>query len=214
MTIQVNITSMTANTPVDVYYCDAMSSSCVFVSGVTVFPFSFEVPPPYTEENIIIKIEDSEGCIEAQTIAISPTPTSSVTPTVTPTPSITPTTSVTPTVTPTNSPTASLTPTMTPTVTPSVTTTPVAASHFVGMNEYTTSAQTCSDILSLSSYYTYISESFLVPVINATVYLTLVNGVLYNPYNGNNKWRLMSFGGNNYAVQIDSFGKIIDFAGC
>ena len=86
MSQQVTITSVTANTPVDIYYCDSTSGSCVYVSTVAVFPYTFNVPPPYIQTNIVIKIEDVNGCIDGDIIYITPTPTSSVTPTNTQTP--------------------------------------------------------------------------------------------------------------------------------
>ena len=33
MSQQVTISSITANTPVDIYYCDSLSANCIFVSG-------------------------------------------------------------------------------------------------------------------------------------------------------------------------------------
>ena len=36
MSQQVTITSVTANTPVEIYYCDSTSGSCVYVSTVSV----------------------------------------------------------------------------------------------------------------------------------------------------------------------------------
>jgi len=101
MSQQVTISSITANTPVDIYYCDSLSANCIFVSGVTIFPYTFIVPPPYDETNIIIKIIDNEGCVDGEVIPITPTPTSSVTPTNTLTPTVTPTNTKTPTQTPT-----------------------------------------------------------------------------------------------------------------
>ena len=59
MSQQVTITSVTANTPVEIYYCDSTSGSCVYVSTVSVFPYTFNVPPPYDEQNIVIKIIDA-----------------------------------------------------------------------------------------------------------------------------------------------------------
>lgn len=87
----VTITSVTANTPVDIYYCDSFSASCVFVSTVSTFPYSFSVPPPYDQNNIVIKIEDNNGCIDGEIIYITPTPTPNVTPSITSTPTNTPT---------------------------------------------------------------------------------------------------------------------------
>jgi hypothetical protein len=72
MSQRVTITSVTANTPVDIYYCDSFSANCVYVSTVSVFPFFFDVPPPYDNSNIVIKIEDVNGCIDGETILITP----------------------------------------------------------------------------------------------------------------------------------------------
>jgi hypothetical protein len=63
MTTQVTITSVTANTPVDIFYCDSMGASCVNVATVSTFPYVFLVPSPYSEENFIIKIVDTQGCV-------------------------------------------------------------------------------------------------------------------------------------------------------
>jgi hypothetical protein len=73
MSQKVTITSVTANTPVDIYYCDSFSADCVYVSTVSVFPFFFDVPPPYDENNIVIKIEDVNGCIDGEIVFITPT---------------------------------------------------------------------------------------------------------------------------------------------
>lgn len=215
MSQSVTITSVTANTPVDIYYCDSMSGSCVFVSTVSVFPFTFNVPPPYDEENIVIKIIDTQTCVDGIVIPITPTPTPSVTANPTPTPTLTPTNTTTPTLTSSPTPSVTTTNTQTPTFTPTPTQTPLVAVHGIGINTFTTSANTCSDIVvSVINYYTYISEANLVPVIGAKVYQTLFNGVLYNPYNGNNKWILMIWNGVNYAVQIDTSGSILNFIPC
>jgi hypothetical protein len=55
MAQQVEITSVTANTPVNIYYCDSMSGNCVSVATVSVFPYTFTVPDPYDLEDIVIK---------------------------------------------------------------------------------------------------------------------------------------------------------------
>jgi hypothetical protein len=38
--------------------------------------------------------------------------------------------------------------------------------------------------------------------------------VLYNPYNGNNRFIKMVWNGSNYAVRIDTVGNIVDFSLC
>jgi hypothetical protein len=97
----ITITSVTANTPVDIYYCDSFSANCVFVSTVSVFPFEFDVPSPYDETDFVVKIIDTQGCNVGDEVLITPTPTSSLTPTTTNTPTQTPTMTSTNTPTPT-----------------------------------------------------------------------------------------------------------------
>lgn len=214
MSQQVTITSVTANTPVDIYYCDSTSGSCVFVSTVSVFPYSFDVPDPYDETDFIVKIEDVNGCIDGEIVYITPTPTSSVTPTMTQTPTVTPTETQTPTVTPTMTITPTTTITTTPTTTPTPSTTPVFSLHLVGQNTFSTSANTCSDTLTFINYYTYINEADAVPVVGVKIYQTAFGGVLFNPYNGNNRFTKFTFGGNNYAVQVDGTGTIVSYVPC
>lgn len=214
MSQQVTITSVTANTPVEIYYCNSMSGDCVFVSTVSVFPYFFDVPPPYDESNIIIKIEDVNGCVDGEVIFITPTPTSSVTPTMTRTPTNTPTQTQTQTRTPTQTQTPTTTITTTPTTTPTPSTTPAFALHLIGQNTFVTSANTCSDTLTLVNYYTYINEANTVPVVGVRIYQTAFGGSLFNPYNGQNRFTKFTFGGNNYAVQVDVTGLIVSFVLC
>ena len=214
MSQQVTITSVTANTPVEISYCNSTSGSCVYVSTVSVFPYTFNVPPPYNETNIVIKIEDVNGCVDGEIIYITPTPTSSVTPTNTITPTVTPTSTQTPTVTPTVTQTPTTTITTTPTNSPTPSTTPVFSLHLVGQNTFSTSANTCSDTLTLTNYYTYINEANLVPVVGVKIYQTAFGGVLFNPYDGQNRFTKFTFGGNNYAVQVDGSGTIVSFVVC
>ena len=211
---QVTITSVTANTPVEIYYCDSMSASCVYVATVSTFPFIFDVPDPYDLTDYIIQIVDVNGCVDTDTILITPTPTSSVTPTVTRTPTNTPTLTQTPTRTPTNTATPTTTLTTTPTQTTTPTATPVVSVHAIGQNTYTSSATTCGDVMSVNNLYCYINQANTIPVIGVKVYSNLYNGVLYSIYNGMNKWVLMAWGGFFYSVQIDTSGTIIDYALC
>ena len=210
----VTISSVTANTPVDIYYCDSFSANCVFVSTVSVFPYSFSVPSPYDENNIVIKIEDNNGCVDGEIIYITPTPTSSVTPTVTKTPTNTFTPTQTQTNTPTFSPTQTSTPTTTSTITPTPSVTPVFSLHLVGQSRFSTSSNACSDTLTFVNYYTYINEADSVPVIGVKIYQTEFGGALYNPYDGNNQFTKFTFGGNEYAVQVDGSGTILGFINC
>lgn len=202
----VEITSVTANTPVDISYCNSASGSCVYVATVATFPYIFDVPPPYSESDIVIKIVDTQGCIDGEVIPISPTPTPSITPSPTHTPTQTNTPTVTPTQTTSVTPTNAATNTPTPTITSTPTATPIAAFHVT--------SNSCLSTPNITGYYTYISESNLTPVVGATVYQTLLNGVLYNPLNGGNNIFVLMFGGSLYQVTIDSQGKIVSFSSC
>jgi hypothetical protein len=210
MSQQVTITSVTANTPVEIYYCNSFSASCVYVSTVSVFPYTFTVPSPYSESTIVIKIEDVNGCIDGDIINITPTPTSSVTPTLTQTPTVTPTNTKTPSITTTMTPTQ----TTTPTITPTPSTTPAFSLHQRGQNTFATSDQVCNDTYTFLYYFTYLNEADTMPVIGVKIYQTAFGGTLFNPYNGNNNYTKFTFGGNDYGVQVDTTGTIIDFVTC
>jgi hypothetical protein len=214
MSQKITISSITANTPVNIYYCDSLSANCVYVSTVSVFPYVFDVPAPYDETNFVIKVVDNENCIYSESVFITPTPTPSPTLTQTPTTTQTPTNTRTPTVTPTNTTTNTQTPTNTPTYTPSPTSTPLVASHLVGKTVFSTSGSTCSDIVSSSVYFTYISESNLVPVSGATVYQYNSGGVLYSPLLIGYNFVKLKFGNDFYVVQINPSGQIINFQIC
>ena len=214
MAQQVTIQSVTANTPVEIFYCNSMSASCVYVATVVQFPFTFDVPSPNADTNFVIKIVDSLNCEDFVTILITPTPTptQTVTPTRTPTPTATttPTPTHTPTLTSTNTPT----PSMTSTITPTPTLTPAVVTNFLGSNNFPTSGSVCSDVITITPLYNYLTEAVSTPVINATLYSTLVGNVLFNPFNGNNRWYLMQWSSGLYAVQINTLGQIQSFVIC
>ena len=214
MSQEITITSVTANTPVEIYYCNSIGDNCVYVATVSVFPYTFNAPPPYDNQDIIVKIIDTQSCVNELIIPISPTPTPSVTSTPTNTPSYTPTNTITPTKTLTQTPTKTSTPTNTATNTPTQTTTPVISVHPVGNIVSTVSADTCASTITLTNYYTYIAEANLIPVVNAIVYQTVVNGTLYNPYNGNYQYIKMGWGNDYYIVKIGLSGEIIEFQLC
>ena len=214
MSQEVTISSVTANTPVDIYYCDSMSASCVYVATVATFPYTFDVLDPYDNGDFVIKIVDTQSCETGQIIEVTPTPTPTTTATPTPTTSVTPTQTSSTTPTPTVTPTNTVTPTITPTINSTPTATPVIAYHVIGTNLSISSANTCSDTVTIVNYYTYISQANLVPVNGAIVYQTNVGGTLYNPFNGGNRYLKMGFGGNYYIVRIDASGSIVNFGIC
>jgi hypothetical protein len=214
MTQQVTISNVTANTPVEIYYCDTFSVNCVYVATISEFPYEFEVPDPYAETDFVIIMEDYAGCLNGYDILITPTPTPSVTPTNTPT--TTPTPTVTKTQTPTITPTKTTTPTptITQTITPTMTQPSNVSPHYVGQGIHVDANSACLSTITILQYYTYVVESDLFPVIGATVYATNVNGTLYNPINGNGYYYKLMFNINYYAVQINSLGQIVTFQMC
>ncbi len=161
MSREVTITSITANTPVDIYYCDALSANCQYVSTIATSPYTFNVPPPYSDSEFVIKIIDNQGCIDGGIIQITPTPTPTNTPTLTPTPttsSIPPTPSSTSTSTPTPTPTSTSTvtplPTRTPTPTPTLTPTTTPSFLFPNSGFGMTESQACSDsVINPKNFY-------------------------------------------------------------
>jgi len=208
----VNILAVTANTPVEIYYCNSTSGDCEYVSTVSTFPYEFIVPEPYSEQNFLVKIIDTQDFEFGEFVNITPTPTPSSTPPVTPTVTPTPAVSTTPTPTPPVSPTLTITPSITPSITPTITTTPVIYLHAVGQNTFILSGNSCSDELTVQNYYTYLSDGDIDTGI--VVYTATYGGTLYIPYNGGDKFIKMVWGSNTYEVQIDSFGSIISYSLC
>ena len=214
MSLSVSIESYVANNPVSVYYCDSMSASCQFVSSITGSPYTFTVEPPYDETDVLIKIVDGMGYENGRFIYITPTPTPSVTTSQTPTPTPTNTQTPTNTSTPTNTPTKSTTPTKTPTTTPTPTPTPLFVGHYISRTTYPTITDSCLDVMTYSTLYTYTSGATSVPVINSVIYQTALNGVLYDPFVGKNEYLKMQFGSSLYAVRINNSGSTTDFNIC
>jgi hypothetical protein len=73
MAQQVTITSVTANTPVDIYYCDSLSANCVYIaiSTIETTPYIFDIPEPYNSSfSYMLKIIDSNNCIISGTTTI------------------------------------------------------------------------------------------------------------------------------------------------
>lgn len=214
MSLEIVISSVTANTPVNIYYCDAMSANCQYVATVAVFPYVFNVPDSATTTDFIIKIEDVQGCELGIDVPISPTPTPSITPSPTLTPTITPTPSSTSANTPTPTPTKTATPSITPSITPTITTTPTIVYHRIGQQAQCSKVNACSDQISVKYLYNYLSAASTSPILGIVLYSTEFNSLLFNPFNGGGQWFLMEWVDGYFAVQISSFGIIEDFVVC
>jgi hypothetical protein len=214
MSLDVSIFAFTANTPVEVYYCDSLSANCQFVSSISGVPLNFTVAPPFDETDVLIKIIDSLGFEKGEFIFITPTPTPSITASVTPTTTTTPTTTPTPTQTPTMTTTRTPTPTQTKTPTPTPSSTPLFVSHYISRTTYSTSSDSCLDTMTYSTLFTYISGATTIPVLNSVIYQYAVDDVLYEPFVGNNQYLKMQFGTDFYAVRINNSGMTTDFNIC
>ena len=210
----ITILSVTANTPVDIYY-SASTGSTLVVSGQSSFPYSFNVPSPVNESDYVIELIDSQSCVVDYTILVSPTPSPTQTSTPAVTPTNTPTNTSTPAVTPTNTPTNTSTPAVTPSNTSTPTPTPTITSFLTsGYSTFSTSGNSCSASFTSLQYFCYMSAASTIPVLGAVVYTINVSGVLYSPYNGGNLWIKSQWLGGNYSIQINSFGEIINFSLC
>jgi hypothetical protein len=216
MSLSVTIQAFTANTPVQVYYCDSVGDNCQFVDSVSDVPLGFTVASPYDENNVLIKIIDNLGFEKGEYIFVTPTPTPSITTSVTPTVTNTPTNTTTPTPTPSVTRTQTPTPTIvvspTPTLTPS--STPFYVSHYISRTTYDTSVESCLDTMTWSQYYTYISGATTTPVINSVIYEYVIERGLFSPFVGNNQYVKMQFGNDFYAVKINNSGMTTDYVLC
>ena len=152
--------------------------------------------------------------MDTEVVPITPTQTASVTPTITQTPTNTPTETTTPTVTPTMTQTQTMTQSQTQTQTPTPSVTPVVSIHAIGQNIFPSSANTCSDTMTLDNLYNYINEANTIPVVGVKLYNSLYNGTLFNPFNGGNGFVKMNWGGDLYAVQINTSGTIMSYVLC
>jgi hypothetical protein len=136
MAIQVTISSITGQSPYDIYICQTGGTSCFYMTTIGSVPYVFDIPAPYnTSDAYMLKIIDNNGCVitgvepvtTCPNVTPTPTPTNTETPTNTPTqtstPTITPTTTMTPTpgLSPSPTSTQTATPTNTPTITPTTT---------------------------------------------------------------------------------------------
>jgi hypothetical protein len=182
MVEQVTISSAYVNLPADVYYCDIFSANCVFVGSAITFPYTFDVPSPYSDVSFLVKIVDSELC-ECGNIVY--TTTSPPTPTITKTPTQTKTT---PTPTPTVTATQTPTPTSTPTISPII--------LFYNWTNFTIFS---TDIGSNNGTLGENTSSLKISEIN---YSTNVSSILANINIGDTL--ICDFGGNDFVFTVNS----------
>jgi hypothetical protein len=64
MSVEVSISSITGQSPYDVYICQTGGTTCLYVSRITTVPYSFIIPKPYDKAGgYLLKLIDANGSI-------------------------------------------------------------------------------------------------------------------------------------------------------
>ena len=64
MAVQVTISSITGQSPYDIYICQSDGSGCFYVTTITTIPYVFDIPAPYdTSSSYMLKVVDANNCI-------------------------------------------------------------------------------------------------------------------------------------------------------
>lgn len=64
MAIQVSISSITGQSPYDIYICQTGGTSCFYMTTISSVPYIFDIPSPYnTSDAYMLKIIDNNGCV-------------------------------------------------------------------------------------------------------------------------------------------------------
>jgi hypothetical protein len=63
MAVQVTISSITGQSPYDVYICQSSGSGCFYIATITTTPYVFDIPSPYdTSSSYMLKVIDANNC--------------------------------------------------------------------------------------------------------------------------------------------------------
>lgn len=188
---QIIITSISGNSPFDFYACDITNTYCYLIASSVVAPpvLVLDIPPPLDVASVVnVKVIDSSGCTEFINYSCSPTPTTTMTPTVTPTLTVTP--GLSPTVTPsvTLTPTLTATPTVTPTLTQTQTPTNTSTPSITPTNTNTPSI-TPTNTNTPSITPTITATPTLTPTVTPTITPTpspipAPSGIYYGKFSG------------------------------
>ena len=64
MAVQVTISSITGQSPYDIYICQSNVSGCFYITTISTIPYVFDIPSPYdTSSSYMLKVVDDNGCI-------------------------------------------------------------------------------------------------------------------------------------------------------
>lgn len=73
MDTNITITSVTGTSPYDVYVCDTMYTTCVYVSTITSgqLPYSFMIPSIFSSfTSFVVKVVDDNNCVLIENIEL------------------------------------------------------------------------------------------------------------------------------------------------
>lgn len=74
MGIQVTVNDITGTTPFDIYVCDSLQTTCIYISQITSaeIPYNFIIPQPFdTQSEYILKVVDYYDCIITSNFLVS-----------------------------------------------------------------------------------------------------------------------------------------------
>ena len=64
MAVQVTISSITGQSPYDIYICQTGGTSCFYMTTISSVPYIFDIPAPYnTSSSYMLKIIDNNQCV-------------------------------------------------------------------------------------------------------------------------------------------------------
>jgi hypothetical protein len=64
MSVEVNISSITGQSPYDIYICQTGATTCLYVGRITEVPYTFIIPKPYDKSGgYLLKLIDANGSI-------------------------------------------------------------------------------------------------------------------------------------------------------
>lgn len=71
MAVEVSITSISGQSPFDIYVCQSGGTDCFYITTTSSTSYTFEVPSPYdTATTYTIKIIDDNGCVIEKTSSV------------------------------------------------------------------------------------------------------------------------------------------------
>jgi len=72
MAVQVTISSVTGQSPYDVYVCQTNGSACFYITTISSTPYIFDIPVPYNNLSAyMLKLIDGNNCIISGTTTVS-----------------------------------------------------------------------------------------------------------------------------------------------